>query len=99
MNIADNQQLIIRKKSILSFVAMAVACIIQFLIIYTNFDRTSKSVITFLIFWPLYLFAFYQSVIVVGYYFRHFKSINILYLLLTIPVFAFLIYFVIKLIN
>jgi hypothetical protein len=98
MYISDNQKEIIRKKAINIFIVVVFLGIIQIAMFYFKIDRTSMSVINFLIFWPLYFIALYQSILVVGYSIRHFKSMPIVYLLSTIPVFAFLIYFVRELI-
>ena len=99
MNMEKYQQFEIRKKATFSFMAMLAACTSQFILIYFNVDRITSSYVTFFVFWPLYLYAFYLSIVVVKHYVKHFKSINIIYLLLTIPVFAFLIYFLVKVIS
>jgi hypothetical protein len=96
--VTENWQLTIRKKAVMIFVILVLLSVIQISMLYFNIDRISKSVINMVIFWPLYLVALYQSVLVVGYSIRHFRSISIIYLVSTIPVFAFLIYFVRELI-
>ena len=98
MHISDNQQAVIRKKAIRIFIIVVLLGIIQISMIYFNIDRILRSVINMLIFWPLYLVALFQSIFVVGYCIRHFKSMSIVCLLSTIPVFVFLIYFVRELI-
>lgn len=99
MNITENQQLRIRKKAATCFFVTIVDLTILFVVIYFKVDRRSSSVINFLIFWLLYLFALTQAILVVEYYVRDFRSLSIKYLLLTIPVFSFLIYFLIYLMS
>ena len=94
----ENQQFIVRKKAVISFVIIVFLSIIQISIFFLKLDRISRSVINMLIFWPLYLIALYQSTIVVGYCFRHYRSINILYLIMIMPAYAFLVYFIRELI-
>jgi hypothetical protein len=98
ITVTENRQLIVRKKAIMIFVILVLLSVIQISVLYFNIDRISRSVINIVIFWPLYLVALYQSVLVVGYSVRHFRSISIIYLVSTIPVFAFLICFVRELI-
>jgi hypothetical protein len=98
MYVSDNQLAIIRKRAIKIFIVVVFLGIIQISMFYFNIDRISRSVINMLIFWPLYVIVLFKSIFVVGYYIRHFKSMPIVYLLSTIPVFAFLIYFVRELI-
>jgi hypothetical protein len=99
MNNNEKQQLRIRRKALTSFSVMVVDIIIQLVVICFKVDRATSSVINFLIFWPLYLFALCQSILVAEYYTRYFRSLSIKYLLLTIPVFLFLIYFIIKVVS
>jgi hypothetical protein len=98
MHSSENQQPIIRKKAVRIFIIVTLLGIIQISMFHFNIDRISRSVINMLIFWPLYLVALFKSIFVVGYSIRHFKSMSIVYLVSTIPVFAFLIYFVRELI-
>lgn len=94
MNIAETPQNIIRKKAISVFVIVLLLTVIQILLFYFKIDRISTSVINMLIFWPLFLVALGHSILVVVYSIRHFKAIQIVYLIFTLPVFAFLIYFI-----
>lgn len=98
MHIAENPQAKIRKKAVLVFVIVVLLTIIQISLFYIKIDRISTSVINTLIFWPMFLIALYQSISVVTYSIRYFRTIKIAYVLLTIPVFVFLIYFVRELI-
>ena len=77
----------IKKKSIESCIAMAVALGLQFIIIL--FDRTTQGYINLFVFWPLVIFASIQVIGVTVYYIKHFKSASLVYFLMTIPVYAF----------
>ena len=93
MYISDNQRVIIRKKAISIFIIVVLLSIIQVSMFYINIDRISRSVINMLIFWPLYLVALFQSIFVVGYSIRHFKSMRVVYLVSTACVCIFNIFF------
>ena len=86
MSIAETPQNIIRKKAISVFVIVLLLTVIQILLFYFKIDRISTSVINMLIFWPLFLVALGHSILVVVYSIKHLRSIQIAYLLFTLPV-------------
>ena len=86
MNIAETPQTLIRKKAILIFVIVVLLTIIQISLVFFKIDRISTSVINTLIFWPLFLVALGHSILVVVYSIKHLRSIQIAYLLFTLPV-------------
>jgi hypothetical protein len=96
MDITAWEQNITRKKAIESFIAMAIALALQFIIRFL--DRKTQGFVNFFAFWPLVVFALIQAIGVVVYYIKHFRITRITYLLLTIPVYAFLVYLVITIV-
>jgi len=85
------QQNTIRKKAIESCIAMTVVLGLQLISVFL--DRTTNGYINLIVCWPLIVFASIQAIRVAVYYIKHFKSARVIFLLLTLPVYAFWVYF------
>ena len=91
MDIIVWDQKSIRKKAIESCIAMVIFFGLQLTAAFL--DRTTNGYINLFVCWPLIVFASIQAISVTIYYVKHFKSARVVFLLLTLPVYAFWVYF------
>jgi len=90
---------ITKKRAIRSFITFVLGLLILLGLEMTNLDRKTRSDIISFVFWPLYFYSLYQSVLVFIFYLKKPKSFAAIYLVMIIPAFLFLIYSIYEIVR
>jgi hypothetical protein len=86
----------IKRRAVGSLIALIIAALLLFFLDVLGIDRKTKGYITWFVFWPVYIYSLYQSILVAAFYFKNRMSLGIVFLLMTLPTFLFLLYLLYK---